>query len=142
MTGLVIVSSVLAYPDITYDDGAALTRAAFGKIPYVGAPLLTFGLITFAFSTILGWCYYGERAVGYLKGKRWVTAYRMVYIAAVWIGSVANLTMVWRLADCMNALMALPNLVSLLLLSGVIARETQHYLWNDHLDDHYSLEKE
>ncbi|MBQ2483728.1 MAG: sodium:alanine symporter family protein [Muribaculaceae bacterium] len=142
MTGLVIVSSVLAYPDITYDDGAALTRAAFGKIPYVGTPLLTFGLITFAFSTILGWCYYGERAVGYLKGKRWVTVYRMVYIAAVWIGSVANLTMVWRLADCMNALMALPNLVSLLLLSGVIARETQHYLWNDHLDAHHSLEKE
>ena len=142
MTGLVIVSSVLAYPDITYDDGAALTRAAFGKIPYVGTPLLTFGLMTFAFSTILGWCYYGERAVGYLKGKRWVMAYRMVYIAAVWIGSVANLTMVWRLADCMNALMALPNLVSLLLLSGVIARETQHYLWNDHLDAHYSLEKE
>jgi AGCS family alanine or glycine:cation symporter len=142
MTGLVIVSSVLAYPDITYDDGAALTRAAFGKIPYVGTPLLTFGLMTFAFSTILGWCYYGERAVGYLKGKRWVTAYRMVYIAAVWIGSVANLTMVWRLADCMNALMALPNLVSLLLLSGVIARETQHYLWNDHLDAHHSLEKE
>ena len=142
MTGLVIVSSVLAYPDITYDDGAALTRAAFGKIPYVGTPLLTFGLITFAFSTILGWCYYGERAVGYLKGKRWVTAYRMVYIVAVWIGSVANLTMVWRLADCMNALMALPNLVSLLLLSGVIARETQHYLWNDHLDAHHSLEKE
>lgn len=142
MTGLVIVSSVLAYPDITYDDGAALTRAAFGKIPYVGTPLLTFGLITFAFSTILGWCYYGERAVGYLKGKRWVMAYRMVYIAAVWIGSVANLTMVWRLADCMNALMALPNLVSLLLLSGVIARETQHYLWNDHLDAHHSLEKE
>lgn len=142
MTGLVIVSSVIAYPDITYDDGAALTRAAFGKIPYVGTPLLTFGLMTFAFSTILGWCYYGERAVGYLKGKRWVMAYRMVYIAAVWIGSVANLTMVWRLADCMNALMALPNLVSLLLLSGVIARETQHYLWNDHLDAHYSLEKE
>ena len=142
MTGLVIVSSVLAYPDITYDDGAALTRAAFGKIPYVGTPLLTFGLMTFAFSTILGWCYYGERAVGYLKGKRWVMAYRMVYIAAVWIGSVANLTMVWRLADCMNAMMALPNLVSLLLLSGVIARETQHYLWNDHLDAHYSLEKE
>lgn len=142
MTGLVIVSSVLAYPDITYDDGAALTRAAFGKIPYVGTPLLTFGLMTFAFSTILGWCYYGERAVGYLKGKRWVMAYRMVYIAAVWIGSVANLTMVWRLADCMNALMALPNLVSLLLLSGVIARETQHYLWNDHLDAHHSLEKE
>lgn len=142
MTGLVIVSSVIAYPDITYDDGAALTRAAFGKIPYVGTPLLTFGLMTFAFSTILGWCYYGERAVGYLKGKRWVTAYRMVYIVAVWIGSVANLTMVWRLADCMNALMALPNLVSLLLLSGVIARETQHYLWNDHLDAHHSLEKE
>ena len=62
LTGLVLVSSVLAYPDITYSDGAILSKEAFDKIPYVGTPLLTFGIITFAFSTILGWCYYGEKS--------------------------------------------------------------------------------
>ena len=74
LTGLVIVSSVIAYPDISYENGATLTKMAFSKIPYIGAPLLTFGLLTFAFSTILGWELYGERAVEYLKGKRWTTA--------------------------------------------------------------------
>ena len=63
LTGLVLVSSIMAYPDISYADGAALTKVAFSKIPYVGAPLLTFGILTFAFSTILGWSYYGESAV-------------------------------------------------------------------------------
>ena len=71
LTGIVIVSSIIAYPDISYHDGAALTKMAFDKIPYVGEPLLSFGLLTFAFSTILGWSYYGERAVEYLKGKKW-----------------------------------------------------------------------
>jgi AGCS family alanine or glycine:cation symporter len=134
LTGMVIVSSVLAYPDISFDDGATLTKMAFAKIPYIGAPLLTFGLMTFAFSTILGWCYYGERAVEYLKGKRWVKIYRILYIVAVFIGSVANLAIVWDLADCMNALMALPNLISLLCLSGIIVQETRKYLWSGQLD--------
>lgn len=126
LTGLVIVSSVLAFPDIDYQDGAELTHAAFTKIPVIGAPLLTFGLITFAFSTILGWCYYGERAMEYLKGRKWMLAYRVLYILAVFAGSVAN---------CMNALMAIPNLVSLLLLSGVIVRETREFLWSGRLDE-------
>lgn len=135
LTGLVIVSSVLAFPDIDYQDGAELTHAAFTKIPVIGAPLLTFGLITFAFSTILGWCYYGERAMEYLKGRRWMLAYRVLYILAVFAGSVANLAIVWNVADCMNALMAIPNLVSLLLLSGVIVRETREFLWSGRLDE-------
>jgi len=134
LTGLVVVSSVIAYPDIDFDNGATLTKAAFSKIPVVGTPLLSFGLLTFAFSTILGWCYYGERAVEYLKGQRWVIAYRVAYIVAVFIGSVVNLAVVWNFADCMNALMAIPNLVSLLFLSGVIVRETRKYLWLDNLD--------
>lgn len=134
LTGLVIVSSVIAYPDITFDNGATLTKAAFSKIPIVGTPLLTFGLLTFSFSTILGWCYYGERAVEYLKGKKWVIAYRVVYIMAVFVGSVMNLALVWNLADCMNALMAIPNLLSLLFLNGVIVHETRKYLWRDRLD--------
>ena len=134
LTGIVIVSSIIAYPDIDYSDGAALTKAAFTKIPYVGALLLNFGLLTFTFSTILGWSYYGERAVEYLKGKRWTYVYRVAYIAAVFLGSIMNLTLVWNVADCMNALMAIPNLLSLLFLNGVIVHETRKYLWRGRLD--------
>ena len=135
LTGLVIVSSVLAYPDIDFSNGATLTKDAFSKIPVIGRPLLTFGLLTFAFSTILGWCYYGERAVEYLKGERWVVGYRVLYIIAVFTGSVMNLAVVWNLADCMNALMAIPNLVSLLFLNGIIVHETRKYLWHDRLEE-------
>ena len=125
LTGIVIVSSIIAYPDITYHDGAALTKMAFGKIPYVGEPLLSVGLLTFAFSTILGWSYYGERAVEYLKGKKWSYVYRLLYIVAVYVGSVASLNIVWNIADCMNALMAIPNLLSLLFLNGILVHETR-----------------
>ena len=135
LTGIVIVSSVLAYPDITFESGSTLTKEAFAKIPFVGTPLLTFGLTTFAFSTILGWCYYGERAVEYLKGYRWVIAYRIAYIAAVFIGSIMSLQMVWNFADCMNALMAIPNLISILALSGILVHETRKYLWRNRLDE-------
>jgi AGCS family alanine or glycine:cation symporter len=134
ITGLVIVSSVLAHPDVTFNDGATLTKEAFSKIPHVGTHLLSFGLLTFAFSTILGWCYYGERAMEYLKGKKWVMGYRVVYIVMVFIGSVMNLALVWNLADCMNALMAIPNLISLLCLNGIIVHETKEYLWSGRLD--------
>jgi AGCS family alanine or glycine:cation symporter len=134
ITGLVIVSSVLAYPDIDFSNGATLTKAAFSKIPVVGTPLLTFGLLTFAFSTILGWCYYGERAVEYLRGHRWVIAYRVAYIVAVFIGSIVELGIVWNLADCMNALMAIPNLLSLIFLSHILVHETRKYLWRGRLD--------
>lgn len=134
LTGIVIVSSIIAYPDISYHDGAALTKMAFGKIPYVGEPLLSVGLLTFAFSTILGWSYYGERAVEYLKGKKWSYVYRLLYILAVYVGSVASLNIVWNIADCMNALMAIPNLLSLLFLNGILVHETRKYLWRDRLD--------
>ena len=134
LTGIVIVSSIIAYPDISYHDGAALTKMAFGKIPYVGEPLLSVGLLTFAFSTILGWSYYGERAVEYLKGKKWSYVYRLLYIVAVYVGSIASLNIVWNIADCMNALMAIPNLLSLLFLNGILVHETRKYLWRDRLD--------
>ena len=135
LTGLVLVSSILAYPDITFDDGAALTKVAFSKIPYVGAPLLSFGILTFAFSTIIGWSYYGESAVNYLEGRRTNRFYRILFIVSLFFGSIINLDIIWNIADCMNALMAIPNLVALLLLSGVAARETKRYLWSGHLDD-------
>lgn len=135
VTGLVIVSSIIAYPEISQEDGGMLTKKAFGMIPYVGTPILTFGIITFAFSTILGWSYYGERAMEYLAGRRSIIFYRIVYILLVFAGSTMSLALVWNLADIMNALMAVPNLISLLLLSGVIAKDTQHYLWDGHLDE-------
>lgn len=134
LTGIVIVSSILAYPDISYDNGATLTKLAFGKIPVIGTTLLTFGLMTFAFSTIIGWEIYGERSIEYLKGKKWTKGYRILYIAAVLLGSIMNLELVWNISDCMNALMAIPNLLSLLFLSGIIVHETRKYLWRNRLD--------
>lgn len=128
LTGLVLVSSIIAYPDIHYSNGGALTKMAFDKIPVIGAPLLTFGIVTFAFSTILGWSYYGERAVEYLSGKRFITSYRLVYVGAIFAGAVVQLTFVWNLADLLNGLMAVPNLLSLLALSGVIVAETRKTL--------------
>ncbi|WP_373727251.1 alanine:cation symporter family protein, partial [Bacteroides heparinolyticus] len=130
LTGIVVVSSIIAYPDITYNNGGTLTKAAFEKIPYIGSPLLTFGLLTFAFSTILGWSYYGERAVEYIGGRKLTITYRIVFLSTVFAGSVIGLDIVWNIADCMNALMAIPNLLSLLFLSGIIAKETKAYLWN------------
>ena len=135
LTGLVLVSSIIAYPDIDYTQGGALTQAAFSKIPIVGTPILTVGIFTFAFSTILGWSYYAEKAVEYLGGKKWIKIYRIVWIIAIYLGSVMNLTLVWNIADSMNALMAIPNLISLLLLSGIAVKETKKYLWENHLDE-------
>lgn len=135
LTGIVIVSSILAYPDITYDNGGTLTKLAFSKIPYIGAPLLTFGLLTFAFSTILGWEIYGERAAEYLKIKNITRYYRIAYVIAIFIGATMDLGLVWTIADGLNALMAIPNLVSLLFLSGVIVHETRKYLWRGRLDE-------
>jgi AGCS family alanine or glycine:cation symporter len=135
MTGIVLVSSILAYPEITYSDGAALTKVAFSKIPYIGAPILTFGIITFAFSTILGWSYYGESAVNYIEKKKANRFYRILYIVMLFFGCIINLDIIWNIADCMNALMTIPNLIALLLLSGVAAKETKRYLWENKLDE-------
>lgn len=135
LTGLVLVSSIIAYPDIDYTHGGALTKAAFSKIPMVGTAILTIGIFTFAFSTILGWSYYTEKAVEYLGGKRWIKFYRIIWIIAIYLGSVMNLTLVWNIADSMNALMAIPNLLSLLLLSGIAVKETRKYLWEGRLDE-------
>lgn len=135
LTGLVLVSSVLAFPDIDYTQGGALTKAAFGKIPYIGTTILAVGILTFAFSTILGWTYYSGKAIEYLGGRKWVKPYRIVWIICVYLGSIMNLQVVWNIADSVNALMAIPNLISLLLLSGVAVKETQKYLWEDRLHE-------
>ena len=92
--------------------------------------ILVVGIITFAWSTILGWSYYGERCAQYLWGKRALLSYKLVFVAVVVVGPVLALDLVWTIADILNALMAIPNLVAVLLLSGVVARETRHYLGN------------
>jgi AGCS family alanine or glycine:cation symporter len=136
MTGIVIVSSVLRDPALFQNmRGDVLTKAAFSQIPYVGPTVLVVGLVTFVFSTILGWSYYGERAMEYLCGKKAILPYRVAWVIAVYVGSVMTLPLVWDLADALNALMAIPNLVALILLSKVVVAETQRYLWSGRLDE-------
>jgi AGCS family alanine or glycine:cation symporter len=131
MTGVVLVNS----GEWTHGlSGAALTKAAFEDLPVVGPIILTLGLLTFVFSTILGWSYYGERAAEYLLGPRVIRPYRLLWVAAVMVGSVVTLQAVWSFADIANGLMAVPNLVSLIGLSGVAVAETRRYLWSGNLD--------
>ena len=136
LTGIMLVSSILAYPSISaYEDGGILTTEAFANIPVIGPIILTVAIITFAFSTILGWEYYGERGAAYLFGSKAATPYRVVFIAVVFIGTVASLDLVWSIADSLNALMAIPNLIALLVLSGVVVKGTQHYIWDGNLEE-------
>lgn len=131
MTGLVIVSSIMKNPDIdvtNIESGGTLTSLAFSQLPYIGTPILVIGIITFAFSTILGWAYYGERCAEYIAGKKVLIPYRFLIIAVIVIAPLINLNVVWDIADILNALMAIPNIVAVLLLSNVIAKETKHYL--------------
>ncbi|NTW56021.1 MAG: sodium:alanine symporter family protein [Chlorobiaceae bacterium] len=123
-TGIVVVNSGLWQTGLK---GAELTSAAFKEVPVVGNVVLTVGLLTFVFSTILGWSYYGEKAIEYLFGEKLIMPYRWAWVAAVMAGSVLSLQAVWTFADIANGLMALPNLVSLIILSPVIAAETKDY---------------
>jgi AGCS family alanine or glycine:cation symporter len=109
-------------------NGSLLAHAAFGQIPFVGNIVLTFGLITFASSTILGWSYYGERCAEYLLGSKINIPYRVLYVVVTFLGAWVPLGMVWDIADTLNALMAVPNIIAVLLLSGLVRKETQYYL--------------
>jgi len=124
MTGIVLVSSG---EWINGTSGAVLTKTAFASFPVVGPIVLTVGLLTFVFSTILGWGYYGEKSIEYVLGSWAVTPYRYLWVIAVFVGSVMSLPTVWNFADCANALMAVPNLISLLFLHRIIAKDTQIY---------------
>jgi len=125
MTGLVLVNSNVWTRGL---GGPLLTKNAFENIPFVGPAVLTVGLLTFVFSTILGWSYYGEKAAEYLFGHKAIKPYRWLWIAAVMVGSVVTVPVVWSFSDIANALMALPNLISLLVLSSVVHAETKDYL--------------
>lgn len=139
MTGLVLVTTIMKNPSINADeipDGGVLTSLAFGQIPVLGPIILTLGIISFAYSTVLGWAYYGERCVEYFAGKKVLLLYRCLYVAVAVIAPVVALDLVWLIADTLNALMAIPNLVAVLLLSNVIVSETKKYINNlDAKDD-------
>lgn len=131
MTGLTLVSTIMKNPAINADeitDGGVLTTLAFGQIPYLGPIILTLGIVCFAYSTVLGWAYYGERAVEYFSGKKGLIPYRILYVAVAAIAPIVTLDVVWALADILNALMAIPNLIAVLLLSNVISQETKLYI--------------
>ena len=126
MTGLVLVLTGAWHGDAA---GAAMTGAAFTSLyGSIGGALLTISLALFAFTTILGWNYYGERAVLYLAGVRATLPYRIVFIALIACGAFLKLEAIWVLADIVNGLMAIPNLIALLALSGVVVRETRKYM--------------
>ncbi|MBI2842909.1 MAG: sodium:alanine symporter family protein [Armatimonadetes bacterium] len=131
MTGLVLVNTGAWQTGLT---GARMTSAAFGHLPGIGSIVLSTGLFTFVFSTMIGWSYYGERAIEYLFGKRAILPYRWIWVMSAFAGAVAAVPVVWNFADSANALMAIPNLVSLLLLSNVIVSETRRYLWLGNLE--------
>ena len=133
VTGLVLISTIMKNPAVdmaSIANGGQMTTIAFAQIPYIGPAILVFSIVTFAYSTILGWSYYGERAAEYLIGRRAILPYKLVFLAVVVFSPVLALDLIWSIADILNALMAIPNLIAVLLLSGVIAQETRHYLKN------------
>lgn len=131
MTGLVLVSTIMKNPAINADaisDGGVLTSLAFQQIPFVGPVILVVGIISFAYSTVLGWAYYGERCVEYFAGKKALISYRLLYVIVALIAPIVALDLVWLIADTLNALMAIPNLIAVLLLTKVIVAETKKYV--------------
>ena len=130
ITGIVLVMGfIMAGNSFGGATGAVLTTQVFDQLlPGFGGWVVTFGIIFFAYSTILGWSYYGEKCCTYLFGEKYVLIYRLIYIASVFIGTIATLDLVWLFADTFNGLMAVPNLIALLLLSGVIAKESKDFI--------------
>ncbi len=144
LTGIVLVSTILAPNGIDASAGEALTKRAFAQIPLsiAGMPLgdiiLSIAIFTFAFSTTLGWAYYGEKSIEYLSGKHYRTAryiYRVLITICTFCGANWAIELVWNFSDTANALMAIPNLICLMALSGVLVKETRHYLWENRLDE-------
>ena len=142
MTGLVLVSSIIGNDSIScilengsLISGSGLVSACFGQIPYIGRPLLTFGIITFAYSTILGWSYYGENCIRYLFGKKAIRFYQVLWIIVIFIGGISSEGAVWTLADILNAAMCIPNAIAVLMLRKQIAKETKYYLEEGRLEE-------
>ena len=136
VTGIVIVSSMLHMPELFAGlSQGELAEQSFGIMNQFGHMIFALSLVIFAFATILGWSFYGEQAVIYLSGSRRLFHYRMLYLAAVFAGAAASMGVIWKIADLLNGLMAVPNLICLLLLRKTVVKETDYYLWGGHLDE-------
>jgi AGCS family alanine or glycine:cation symporter len=135
LTGLMLVTTILKHP-AGYEglEGGHFVVFAYNQIPVIGPVILTVGLFLFAWTTVLGWCHYAERTMEYMFGKKCIFPFRIVFSVVAYVGAVIPLAVVWDAADMFNAFMAIPNLIALIFLSGVIVSETKKYLWNHNLD--------
>lgn len=124
MTGLVLI---LTGAWSNGETGAELTTIAFQTGMPGGALIVTIGIVLFAYSTMLGWCYYGEKSIEYLFGVKSILPYRLVFIVLIGVGAIAKLSLVWNISDTLNGLMAVPNLIGLIMLTPVIVAETKQY---------------
>ena len=133
ITSVTLVTTIMKNPDInmsSIQNGGQMTTAAFSQIPVLGSIILVFGIITFAYTTVLGWSYYGERCAEYLFGKRATIFFKIIFVFVILLGPVIELDVVWSLSDIFNALMAIPNIIALVFTSGLIAKETKKWLNN------------
>lgn len=142
VTGITLTSTMLANPEIEQGilDGeitaaAQLTTTAFSAIPVLGPIVLSVGMILFSYSTMLGWAQYGNRAVTYLFGIKAIRPYQVVFLLFVLWGTIGGGELVWNISDITNALMAVPNCIALIGLGAVIAKGTQHYIYDGNLDE-------
>ena len=136
LTGVTLVSSAVAHPEFlesSSTDTTVLTFHAFGLIPVVGRPIIAISLALFAYSTILGWSYYGERCAEYLIGSKVIKWYKVLFVVLAFVGCVIKLNTVWTIADILNGLMILPNVIGVFLLSGVLVKDLKRY--GNNIDD-------
>ncbi len=136
LTGITLTTCIIAQPSIGNHDATVMTFHSFGTVGVWGSTLLTISLLTFVISTLLGWSYFGERALQYLGGVRFIIPYRILWVVATFVGCVIpKSSIVWDFADCANGLMAVPNVICMIAMSGLLIRHTRHYLWENRLDE-------
>ena len=136
LTGLTLTTVIMAVPEVTSDSGELLTYHTFATAGGLGSGMLTISLAAFVVSTVLGWSYFGEKALQYLGGKRLVLPYRVLWVIMAFVGCVIpKSSIVWNFADFANGLMALPNLICMVGLTGVLVSQTRYYLWQNRLDE-------
>ncbi len=148
LTGLALTTSILGNPSIAatlnaggfVSNAASLTTTVFGQLPVAGPLILCIGLVCFTYSTMLGWSYYGNRCIAYLLGKKAILPYEIIFVAVCFLGAIGVSGFVWDVSDITNALMAVPNIIAVLVLSGVIAHETRHYVYDGNLDEKQDVE--
>ncbi len=136
LTGITLTTTIMAVPEVTSDSGELLTYHSFATVGTIGSAMLTISLAAFVISTVLGWSYFGEKSLQYLGGAKLILPYRVLWVIAAYVGCVIpKSSIVWNFADLANGLMAIPNLICMVGLSGVLIAQTRYYLWQNRLDE-------